>query len=531
MQRQRRSGTIEGCVSRGQPTGLRGFANVAVPWIVGIFGTLVALGEGENGAPPGVVLLLLAIAVGQGVAMRWRRTHPIPVTAVALVTGLAVLAISPDSVMPVAGYFAVGALASVFPPRVSLFGLAGVTAVASLNFFTVNAEDAAFAIVLGFGAWALGEAARNRRVVIHEEARRAVADEQARIARDVHDVVAHSVSVIVVQAAAADDVFESVPTRRAPRCARSSRPAAMRCVSSVWCWARCGPTPAAAEHEPQPGLDRLDELAEPLRAGGLDVVMRREGSGRPPGRRRPVRVPHRPGGPHEHVASRAGDAGRGRAEAGPDALEVDVRDNGRPPAGRRGRPRARGHARARHDARRDLRSRAAAGRRLPGSRPSPARGGPVSIGVVIADDQGLVRGGFRMILDARDDIDVTGEAADGAAAVELVEQLEPNVVLMDVRMPGMDGIEATRRIAAAGSESRVVVLTTYDLDEYVFAAVRAGASGFLLKDVRPAELVDAVRVVAAGEALLAPSATRRLLDRFAGALPDPRPAARDARAS
>ncbi len=121
----------------------------------------------------------------------------------------------------------------------------------------------------------------------------------------------------------------------------------------------------------------------------------------------------------------------------------------------------------------------------------------MSIGVVIADDQALVRGGFRMILDAREDIEVSGEAADGAEAVELVEQLEPDVVLMDVRMPGMDGIEATRRIAAAGSDSRVVVLTTYDLDEYVFAAVRAGASGFLLKDVRPAELVDAVRVVAA----------------------------------
>jgi DNA-binding NarL/FixJ family response regulator len=148
----------------------------------------------------------------------------------------------------------------------------------------------------------------------------------------------------------------------------------------------------------------------------------------------------------------------------------------------------------------------------------------VSIGVVIADDQALVRGGFRMILDAREEIEVTGEAGDGAEAFELVQRLEPDVVLMDVRMPGMDGIEATRRIADARSPSRVVVLTTYDLDEYVFAAVRAGASGFLLKDVPPAELVDAVRVVAAGDALLAPSATRRLLDRFAHALPDPGPA-------
>jgi DNA-binding NarL/FixJ family response regulator len=147
----------------------------------------------------------------------------------------------------------------------------------------------------------------------------------------------------------------------------------------------------------------------------------------------------------------------------------------------------------------------------------------MSTSVVVADDQALVRGGFRMILDARDDIEVTGEAGDGAEAVAVVERLQPDVVLMDIRMPGMDGIEATRRIAASGSATRVVVLTTYDLDEYVFAAVRAGASGFLLKDVRPGELADAVRVVAAGEALLAPSATRRLLDRFAGTLPDPGP--------
>ena len=147
----------------------------------------------------------------------------------------------------------------------------------------------------------------------------------------------------------------------------------------------------------------------------------------------------------------------------------------------------------------------------------------MSIRVVLADDQALVRGGFRMILDARPDIEVAGEAGDGDEAVALVERVAPDVVLMDVRMPGTDGIEATRRIAASGSPARVVVLTTYDLDEYVFAAVRAGASGFLLKDVRPPDLVEAVRVVARGDALLAPSATRRLLDRFAGTLPGPGP--------
>lgn len=144
----------------------------------------------------------------------------------------------------------------------------------------------------------------------------------------------------------------------------------------------------------------------------------------------------------------------------------------------------------------------------------------MSVRVVIADDQALVRGGFRMILDARDDVEVVGEAGDGDEAVALVARLAPDVVLMDVRMPGGGGIEATRRIVASGSPARVVIVTTYDLDEYVFSALRAGASGFMLKDVRPAELVEAVRVVARGDALLAPSVTRRLLDRFAPALPD-----------
>jgi len=144
----------------------------------------------------------------------------------------------------------------------------------------------------------------------------------------------------------------------------------------------------------------------------------------------------------------------------------------------------------------------------------------VSVKVLIADDQALVRGGFRMILDAKEDMEVVGEAADGAEAVELVERERPDVVLMDVRMPDTDGIEATRQIVSSGSPARIIILTTHDVDEYVFAALRAGASGFLLKDVRPPDLVEGIRVVARGDALLAASVTRRLLDRFANVLPD-----------
>jgi DNA-binding NarL/FixJ family response regulator len=147
----------------------------------------------------------------------------------------------------------------------------------------------------------------------------------------------------------------------------------------------------------------------------------------------------------------------------------------------------------------------------------------MTLRIVLADDQALVRGGFRMILDARDDLEVVGEAANGREAVELVSRLRPDVVLMDVRMPEVDGLQAIREIVASGSATRIIVLTTYDVDDSVFAALRAGASGFMLKDVRPADLVEAVRVVAGGDALLAPSVTRRLLDRFADKLPGGRP--------
>jgi DNA-binding NarL/FixJ family response regulator len=137
------------------------------------------------------------------------------------------------------------------------------------------------------------------------------------------------------------------------------------------------------------------------------------------------------------------------------------------------------------------------------------------IKVLLVDDQVLVRSGFRMILEAREDFDVVGEAADGRQAVELAFVTSPDVILMDIRMPELDGVEATQRILAAGSAARILILTTFDLDEYVVRAIRAGASGFMLKDVRPQQLVEAIRVVAAGEALLAPTVTRRLLDRFA----------------
>ena len=155
--------------------------------------------------------------------------------------------------------------------------------------------------------------------------------------------------------------------------------------------------------------------------------------------------------------------------------------------------------------------------------------------VLIADDHSLQRLGFRMLLESQDDMTVAGEAANGAEAVRLAAGLHPDVVLMDVRMPGLDGIEATRRITGAGGRTRVLILTTFDLDEYAFAGLRAGASGFLVKDAQPAELLAGIRAVACGDAVVAPALTRRLIEKYAhllpsradadAAVPDPRLAA------
>ncbi|HEY1451598.1 MAG TPA: response regulator transcription factor [Solirubrobacteraceae bacterium] len=141
--------------------------------------------------------------------------------------------------------------------------------------------------------------------------------------------------------------------------------------------------------------------------------------------------------------------------------------------------------------------------------------------VLLADDQELMRMGFRMVMDTQPDLEIVGEASNGLEAIAATRSLEPDVVLMDVRMPELDGVEATRRIVASQCSARIIILTTFDLDEYVYAALRAGASGFLLKDAPPSDLLSAVRAVASGDAVVAPSVTRRLLSSFADRLPAP----------
>jgi signal transduction histidine kinase len=250
--------------------------------------------------------------------------------AVTIVAGLATLLIATETVVPVAGLFAVRSLAAMRSPRTSLAGLAGLIALICVDFIHAAVGDTFFTMGLAVGAWALGEAARNRDMAIREESRRAVSEEQARIARELHDVIAHSVSVIVVQASAADDVFEERPDqaraalRSIERAGRDALAELRRLLGGV------RPGDGAAPSAPQPGLHRLDELAEPLRAGGLDVVVRREGE-----------AAALPAGVdvsayrivQEALTNTLRHARATRAEVtvryGADAVEVEVRDDGR----------------------------------------------------------------------------------------------------------------------------------------------------------------------------------------------------------
>jgi DNA-binding NarL/FixJ family response regulator len=333
------------------------------------------------------------------------------------------------------------------------------------------------------------EALEQRAVLIaadqaHREAAAAAA-ERGRIARELHDVVAHSLSVVIAQADGG-----RYAAARDPR-------AALAALETI---ARGGRAPRA---RPGGGRDRLSR-----RPGGADQRAQARGPGR--GRRG-----------HAALGAGGGDGRGGRRRHGGDR---GPRRPG-PRAGRDARP---GRAARRHAA-----GRPTPGRRLRGPRDAArrARGSaPVSRAtrVFLVDDQALVRAGFRLVIESQPDLTVVGEAGDGRAALAALAVTSADVVLMDVRMPALDGVEATAQLIARDGERapRVVILTTFDLDEHVFSALRAGASGFMLKDAEPEELLAAIRAVASGDAVIAPSATRRLIaqvaDRLPGAVEDPR---------
>jgi signal transduction histidine kinase len=250
---------------------------VTLPWLLGALYVLVAL-DFREGDPPAATVAAIVLAVVTGVALAWRRERPELVMAVVLAAGLPYHLLVPDLVIPFAGLVALWTLTRTRAPRVSLMGLAGVLALSSVNFFTGRFDDAVFTLVVAVGVWALAAAERFRRTALQEAARRAVGEEQARIARELHDVIAHSVAVIVVQAGAAGDVFDTRPdqARAALRSIEDTGRDALRELRRLLGAVR--PDGAEVPVPPQPGLAQLDELAQPLRAAGLTVLVNHVGT-------------------------------------------------------------------------------------------------------------------------------------------------------------------------------------------------------------------------------------------------------------
>jgi len=240
-------------VRRASQSRLRRIADVAIPLVVGLWLCSLVLDFATPEHGPWLAGAGALVAIGQGVALYWRRSHPLAVMAIALAGGLVVHLLAPEGVFPVAGLIAIGSLAAARPPLQSVPALAALLGLTALNFGTSPAEDAQFAMAFPVVAWALGEAARNRRVAIAEESRRAVGEEQARIARELHDVIAHSVSVIVVQAAAADDVFDERPDQ-ARAALRSIETAGREALGELRrLLGAVGDPPQDAPPPPQPG--------------------------------------------------------------------------------------------------------------------------------------------------------------------------------------------------------------------------------------------------------------------------------------
>ena len=354
-----------------------------------------------------------------------------------------------------------------------------------------------------------------------ENARRAVFDERVRIARELHDVVAHHVSMMGVQAGAARIVLGRDPVKAWQALASiegSSRAAVVELHRLLGFLRQAGDPDDLGS---QPGLGQLDGLAASISDSRLTVEVRVEGEPRPVAATIDVsayRIVQ------EALTNVVKHSGASRADVHvrywPDELELEIVDDDRGNGASSSAPGGLGligmrERAALHGGKLTVGPVAGGGLRCPGEA-ADARGCAVSIRVLLADDQAMVRAGFRMILESDAEIDVVGEAANGEQAVAATRRLRPDVVLMDIQMPGENGLQATRRIIRSpGLSSRVVILTTFERDEYVFDALQSGASGFLLKNAPPEELVRAVRVVAGGDALLAPSVTRRIIEQFA----------------
>ena len=398
--------------------------------------------------------------------------------------------------------FLIGSLPDERQGRIGLAIIVGSAAIIALNDPLYELSEILLVPAIFVLAWLGGFAQRERAAqVLHAEerarhaesqreaaARVAVAEERARIAREVHDTVAHAVSVMVLQVGAVrhrlppGDFAEDVEALRGVEATGRSALGEMRHLVGAMRRGDDGP-----ELSPQPGLGRLDGPArgDPTRraAGG---VARRGRAGRAAGGDRPLRLPDRPRGAHQRAQARARHAGARR-----DPLRRrGAADRGqRRRRGRRGRerqrPRPRRHRRAREALRRRDEQRRRARWRLPAHHQPSAERVRRMIRVLVADDQSLIRAGFRLLLAREPDIEVIAEARNGVEAVQQAARFSPTVVLMDIRMPQIDGIHATRQILAADPSARILILTTFDLDEYVYEALRPGRAASCSRTTRP----------------------------------------------
>ncbi len=507
---------------------------------LGLFCLAIAVGVHLGGSeavaanlePSAFSVLLTTLAVGPLVV---RRRYPLTVLALTL-AGLLLLVATRNTVgaSTLGCTVALYTVVAVAPRRRAVLGVAlMVVAVAvGLAMRPVDLSDsgAVVTLVIFTGAAVFGYTVRERRegfeaevATAHERAARSAADERLRITRELHDILGHAMSVMVVQAGVAEQLIGADPGRARTAVVEigsTGRRALSEMRQLIGALREGDPgSSEALPRDPMPTLAQLPALVARVEAAGLPVTLTVHGTSAalPPGLELAAyRVVQ------EALTNCLKHAGATRARRRPRARR-------RRGAGHRARRRSRRkrrsagglhgpgpgrHARASGGLQRAAECRAGGIRWVP-------RGGDVAgeramIRVVVADDQELVRTGFALILGSDPGIEIVGQAEDGVAAVAAAREQLPDVVLMDIRMPGMDGIEATRHITGSPATAgvRVLVLTTFDGDEYVVDALRAGASGFLLKDTPPADLINAVSVVAAGDALLAPAITLRLIDRF-----------------
>ena len=499
----------------------------------------VVLGRGSSGAPTTTLwfcLPALAILVLPLFARRW---FPFagPAAYWLLAAGISfvdpLLIPYPESLFLI-GLVAAFLLGNLRDLRRAGLGLAivvGATATLVYNIPGHSVDQLVFIPVDFAVAWVAGLAVRARaeQAEVAEShatqaeqerdaaTRVAVAEERARIARELHDIVAHAVSVMVLQVGAVrhqlpDAMAEDRDALRSVEQAGRGALAEMRRLLSVM--RRDGD---GVELAPQPGLDGLDSLVQgdrPRRAPRRAAP--RRGAFPAPARDRPLCVSDRSGGSHQRAQARPRQPRGGhRPVCARRGRDRSARRRHRRDAERRLRPRTDRHPRAcqtlrrRDDRRQDKR------RRVHAQHPPPTHLRPaMTIRVLIADDQSMVRAGFRMLLAGEQDMEVVAEASNGLEAVAMAARFDPTVILMDIRMPELDGLQATRRILAADNTARILILTTFGLEEYVYEALSAGASGFVLKDDPPEQLIEAVRTVAAGDALLSPAITKQVIKKF-----------------